>query len=263
MRLTELDLQLQEARNAVIALEGPNATLDTRRGHNLDAVRSEAEYQAVLLALQTEDNIRLRAERTAAKIPTFVADVRERQSLLYDNRNHIVRDPIDFYLKSSTDREWSEGEIDVFKKRFAAHPKHFGRIAHGIPDRSTRDCIRFYYQKKKSLCFKSLIDRRKRKNGIRKTTYLQGRVRDDTLSQTHHLLFKNDHLLLWDTQKAKTDTLSAENVEIESSAVLNMAVDVHNENTNALKTNHSHLLISELKESSSSTLLSICVRLFL
>jgi hypothetical protein len=62
-------------------------------------------------------------------------------------------------------RPWSDMEKSVFLDKFMQFPKNFSKIAAFLTDRSTKDCIKFYYDSKTSIPYKSLLrefDNRKR-----------------------------------------------------------------------------------------------------
>lgn len=51
---------------------------------------------------------------------------------------------------------WTLEEEKIFIDKFLAFPKNFGLISQSIPDKSTNDCVIFYYRNKKRLNLKNL-----------------------------------------------------------------------------------------------------------
>lgn len=136
-----------------------------------DAVRSEAEFLEILASLETADlrDPNVRATRTAAIVPDMVVDDSERRDLLAleDNRRLVV-DPNEFYSLRAPLDLWTEDEVQIFCKRFTQHPKQFGRISADLPEKTTAQCVLFYYRMKNTIDFRSLSDRRGRDGRRRK-----------------------------------------------------------------------------------------------
>lgn len=67
-------------------------------------------------------------------------------------------------------RIWSDTEKSVFVDKFMQFPKNFHRIASFLPNRTTKDCVKFYYDAKASTEFKQLLkehdNRRKQSKAI-------------------------------------------------------------------------------------------------
>jgi hypothetical protein len=60
---------------------------------------------------------------------------------------------------------WSDMEKSIFLDKFMQFPKNFSKIAAFLANRSTKDCIKFYYDSKTTIPYKSLLrefDNRKR-----------------------------------------------------------------------------------------------------
>ncbi|KAM0787666.1 hypothetical protein ACM66B_003729 [Microbotryomycetes sp. NB124-2] len=147
-----------------------------------DAVRSEAEFLEILASLETADmrDPTVRATRTAAVVPDMIIDDTERREFigLDDDSRRKVDNPVEFYGVRAPLDLWTEDEVQVFCKRFAAYPKQFGRIASALPDKTTAQCVLFYYRMKNTIDFRSLSDRRgpngKRRKPKRKLLTMDG-----------------------------------------------------------------------------------------
>jgi hypothetical protein len=62
-------------------------------------------------------------------------------------------------------RPWSDMEKSIFLDKFLQYPKNFSKIAAFLTNRTTKDCIKFYYDSKTTIPYKSLLrefDNRKR-----------------------------------------------------------------------------------------------------
>jgi hypothetical protein len=55
------------------------------------------------------------------------------------------------------ERLWTDIEKCIFLDKFVQYPKNFFRIAQFLPNRTTRDCVKFYYDAKATMKFKPLL----------------------------------------------------------------------------------------------------------
>ncbi|GAA6062101.1 hypothetical protein JCM10212_002351 [Sporobolomyces blumeae] len=139
-----------------------------------DAVRSEAEFLEILASLENADlrDPDVRAARTAAVVPDMATDPADRAEVIscaLDDERYRVDDPVEAYGIRAPMETWTEAEVETFCKRYAQHPKQFGKIAQGLPGKSTAQCVLFYYRMKNAIDFRSLSERRGR-DGRRKKT---------------------------------------------------------------------------------------------
>jgi hypothetical protein len=135
-----------------------------------DAARSEAEFLEILASLEDADmrDPNLRAMRTTATVPDMAIDAGEHGILQdYDDASGLVADPYEHYGLNKKPDVWTEDEIATFCRRYALYPKQFGRIAASLPEKTTAQCVLFYYRSKKKINFRALVDKRS-VNGKRK-----------------------------------------------------------------------------------------------
>jgi len=135
-----------------------------------DAARSEAEFLEILASLEDADmrDPNLRAMRTTATVPDMAIDAGEHGILQdYDDASGLVADPFEHYGLNKKPDVWTEDEIATFCRRYALYPKQFGRIAASLPEKTTAQCVLFYYRSKKKINFRALVDKRS-VNGKRK-----------------------------------------------------------------------------------------------
>lgn len=147
-----------------------------------DAARSEAEFLEILARLEDADmaDPNLRAMRTTATVPDMVIEDGEREMLIvqsYSDENGLVVDPVEHYGINKLPDSWTEEEIAIFCRRYASHPKQFGKIAAALPNKTTPQCVLFYYRSKKKIDFRALVDKRSR-DGKRKKGR-KGEVEED------------------------------------------------------------------------------------
>jgi hypothetical protein len=158
----------RELMNEPPVFEIPTAQRGNRRNlHNLDAARSEAEFEDILRSLQsaTELNPEVRARKTAATIPSMILDPKVKRAT-YENYNGLIVDPIRYFIRDKYDGHWTQEERAVFLRKYALYPKQFGRIASHLPHKTTKQCIAFYYHEKRKMGLKNIVykrDARRRK----------------------------------------------------------------------------------------------------
>ncbi len=129
-----------------------------RRGMNTgigfgDAVRSEAEFLEILASLESADmqDPNMRAARTTATVPDMLLNPDSSRPLRneYEDDNGYVADPEAFYLDDFDPDFWSDDEKATFLRKYALYPKQFGKIANFLQNKSTQQCVVFYYSTKK------------------------------------------------------------------------------------------------------------------
>jgi hypothetical protein len=127
-------------------------------------------FPYINLKPQTEEDFRY--VKTLAVVPNMILDEKERESSRYIDCNRILDDNPGARLRHAKE-SWSEEEKMEFIIRFLEYPKEFGQIARFIPNKSTQDCVLFYYLNKKEKDFKGKLkeaiaernrSRRRRKN---------------------------------------------------------------------------------------------------
>ncbi|PWN37731.1 uncharacterized protein FA14DRAFT_117644, partial [Meira miltonrushii] len=68
---------------------------------------------------------------------------------VYDDDNGFVADPKAFYESDFDPDFWSEEEMTIFARRYSLFPKQFGKIAASLPQKTTAQCVAYYYLTKK------------------------------------------------------------------------------------------------------------------
>lgn len=148
------------------ALEEAAATAGrtTRRSATTlgDAVRSDLEMEQIIASLGNEEltDANHLAAKNAAVIPDMISVTKGAVEFLYDDTNNEVFDPAMFYAPRTGFKDWTEDEQRVFLEKYAEHPKQFGIIASFLPEKSTSQCVNYYYlHKKKHLDFRKVVAR--------------------------------------------------------------------------------------------------------
>uniref|UniRef100_A0A7S1MVW1 SANT domain-containing protein n=1 Tax=Hemiselmis andersenii TaxID=464988 RepID=A0A7S1MVW1_HEMAN len=102
------------------------------------------------------------------EVPDMLITEDARQAQMFRSFNGVIIDPVEDERDRGLSNIWSEEEKQVFVEKFvdfASRPeregvkKNFYAISHYLPNKSTRDCVSFYYQNKKTKYFKQLYRR--------------------------------------------------------------------------------------------------------
>ncbi|KAJ1551394.1 nuclear receptor corepressor 2 [Nowakowskiella sp. JEL0078] len=132
-----------------------------RQTHVRDVARTEAEFEQILFNLsieaKNEDSTRLAKEPSQIISPTELQQYKD-----YINTNNLVADP------ESTLREfhnhidfcWTDSERHMFRTKLIQYGKNFHKIASAIPNKSTSDCVHYYYREKYACNFKALLQQK-------------------------------------------------------------------------------------------------------
>ncbi|KAJ8693609.1 DNA-binding protein snt1 [Pleurotus ostreatus] len=149
----------------------------TRRTANLtDTVRSDLEMEQIIASLGNDDatDPNHLSQRNLAVIPDMISVTRGQVDYAFDDTNHLVTDPHEYYAPRTGIDDWTEEEKTILCDKFAAHPKQFGIIADYLPNKTQAQCVSYYYlHKKKFINFRKVVaqrgpGKRKRRSDKRK-----------------------------------------------------------------------------------------------
>ncbi|KDQ58610.1 hypothetical protein JAAARDRAFT_673701 [Jaapia argillacea MUCL 33604] len=154
----------RQAKSSALEEAGTASGRTTRRSAASmgDAVRSDFEMEQIIASLGNEDltDANHLAMRNAAKIPDMISVTNGQVDYLYDDTNNLVEDPQEFYAPRTGFDDWTDEEKQTMLEMFAAHPKQFGIIADHLPNKTTSQCVAYYYlHKKGQIDFRKAITR--------------------------------------------------------------------------------------------------------
>ena len=142
-----------------------------------DAVRSDLEMEQIIASLgndEATDPAHL-SLRNLATIPDMISVTHGKVDYVYDDTNHRVEEPAEYYGPHTGIHDWTEDEKKTFLDKFAEYPKQFGIIASFLPNKTQAQCVAFYYlHKKKMIDFRKVVSqyapnkRRRRGTGKKK-----------------------------------------------------------------------------------------------
>lgn len=149
----------------------------TRRTANLgDTVRSDLEMEQILASLENSDlsDPHYLSQHNLATIPDMISVKNGKVDYLFDDTCHRVENPTEYYAPETGIHDWTEEEKKIFLDKYAAYPKQFGIIANCLPNKTSSQCVDYYYLHKKGFIdFRKVVSkfgskRRRRGAGKRK-----------------------------------------------------------------------------------------------
>ncbi|KAG6899114.1 hypothetical protein C0993_000766 [Termitomyces sp. T159_Od127] len=150
----------------------PTGRTTRRSTANLgDAVRSDLEMEQIIASLGNDEatDPNHLSLRNLATIPDMISVTHGKVDYTYDDTNHSVQNPAEYYGPHTGIDDWNEEEKKIFLDKFAAHPKQFGMIAEHLPNKTAAQCVDYYYlHKKKVIDFRKVVSQyapNKRKRG--------------------------------------------------------------------------------------------------
>ncbi|KAJ7266893.1 hypothetical protein B0H12DRAFT_1098695 [Mycena haematopus] len=150
-----------------------------------DTVRSDLEMEQIIASLgydEATDPNQL-STRNLAIIPDMISVTGE-TAYTFDDTNHLVENPSEYFAPCTGIHDWTEAEKEIFLDKYAAFPKQFGIIAESLPNKTASQCIDYYYlHKKKLIDFRRVVskfapnNRRRRRTGRQKGNGLLSDIR--------------------------------------------------------------------------------------
>jgi Myb-like DNA-binding domain len=146
----------------------PNPANPYRRKRRGDEARSDYEQEQIIAQLAAKEAMEQRITFGKVDPPRQIGDFEKRHSAMFRRtfNSHRV-DPAEEEEELRHLNVWTDMEKCIFLDRFLQHPKDFRKIASFLRNKSTRDCVEFYYNSKKTvpykLSLKEHVMRRKRR----------------------------------------------------------------------------------------------------
>jgi len=172
---------LNEQQRHILSAEQENLHLSgrtTRRTTAItDAVRSDLEMEQIIASLGNDDAMdpNYLSMKNAATIPDMISVTHGKVDYVFDDTNHLVENPAEYYAPHTGIHDWTEEEMRVFIDRFAQYPKQFGIISEALPHKTSKQCVDYYYlHKKRQIDFRKVVSqlgpkkRRGRRGGGKK-----------------------------------------------------------------------------------------------
>ena len=123
---------------------------------------------------QKDKDKRLVPQSWAKDEPMYLDDV-EFYTYAFYNMNGFVEDPVKAHNDYRKRLVWTDTEKQIFLDKYRLHPREFRKIAAGLPNKSVKDCIEFYYVHRIDMKLKELEQMTKKRG--RKKMLAEGAVR--------------------------------------------------------------------------------------
>ncbi|RDY02213.1 Nuclear receptor corepressor 1, partial [Mucuna pruriens] len=174
-----------------------------------------------------------KVNRRILKMPAFILDEKDKKISKFKSSNGLVEDPLAIEKERAMINPWTSEERKIFSEKFAAFGKDFRKIASFLDDKTTADCIEFYYKNHKPNCLEKIKKKEGDKSGelttVKTGLTASGRkrnrkVNDDSLETLSEApgMARSGRLLLWsgyDNMKKSTGDDSMREIEDEREIV--------------------------------------------
>ncbi|KAL3782577.1 hypothetical protein HJC23_005280 [Cyclotella cryptica] len=163
--------RIDESGDVTSSVRGNNPYRRPRRGVSPgDVVRSEYEQEQIIAELAAKEAMEKRIKEGGCALP-HQRGVLE-NSLFASFSNGFLGNRVDDFVKDEEERRninvWTDMEKCIFFDRFLHHPKDFRKISSFLRNKTTKDCIEFYYNSKKTIPYKHALKeflQRKKRHG--------------------------------------------------------------------------------------------------
>ncbi|KAL1199856.1 hypothetical protein V5N11_013111 [Cardamine amara subsp. amara] len=95
----------------------------------------------------------LKPFRDILRMPAMILDEKERVKSRFISSNGLIEDPCDVEKERTMINPWTSEEKETFLNMLAIHGKDFKKIASYLTQKTTADCIDYYYKNHKSDSF--------------------------------------------------------------------------------------------------------------
>jgi len=139
-----------------------------RRARRGNEVRSEYEQEQIIAELAEKEAMEKKIAFGGSKLPRQVGGLERQLTARYVNTFDAQRvDMLEQEQELALCNVWTDTEKCIFLDRFMQHPKDFRKIASFLRNKTTKDCVSFYYDSKQTVPYKGAlrehIMRRKRR----------------------------------------------------------------------------------------------------
>lgn len=138
-----------------------------------------------------ENDVDYNKMRKASIVPPIMFDSWQRKHQYFNQNNLLPTDTVEgFYKQHSRLPFWSAEEKQIFIEKFTQSPKNFGYISSFLENKTTEQCVQFYYMTKKAENYKNLLrkqshaNRRRAKLNAGSTTTTMTTVTSSTTIET-------------------------------------------------------------------------------
>jgi nuclear receptor co-repressor 1 len=141
-----------------------------------DSSTSEQHISLNTNTIEQELEVEEEKMRKSSIVPPIMYDKWQRKHQYFNQNGLIKRDAAEFYKERTKMPCWLPEEKQIFIEKFTQSPKNFGYISSFLENKTTEQCVQFYYMTKKTENYKNLLrkqtqaNRRRAKHNATTTT---------------------------------------------------------------------------------------------
>jgi len=152
------DSNLAGGRGAPYRRARRGAGLQSNMGSS-DIVRSDYEQEQIIKELTAKDAMEKRIKQGGSKLPRQRIALEKELFCSYHDSflSKRVYDPLREGITRHNLNPWTDMEKCIFLDRFLQNPKDFRKIASFLKNKSTHECIAFYYDSKQTVPYKAAL----------------------------------------------------------------------------------------------------------
>lgn len=109
--------------------------------------------QVINFASKLLEDSRTKIYRSALNMPSLILDNKEKIMSRFISSNGLVEDPCSAEKERCIINPWTTEEKEIFLDKLSIFGKDFRKIASFFYNKTTADCVEFYYKNHKSDCF--------------------------------------------------------------------------------------------------------------
>lgn len=109
--------------------------------------------QVINFASKLLEDSRTKVYRSSLNMPPLILDNKEKIMSRFISSNGLVEDPCSLEKERFITNPWTSEEKEIFLDKLSIFGKDFRKIASFLDNKTTADCVEFYYKNHKSECF--------------------------------------------------------------------------------------------------------------
>ena len=139
---------------------------EKKQANTSESTSSEQTQQPSVNASTIEQDLEVEEDkmRKSSVIPPIMYNAWQRKHQYFNQNGLIKDDAAEFYKERTKMPDWSADEKQIFIEKFTQSPKNFGFISSFLENKTTEQCIQFYYMTKKTENYKNLLRKQTQAN---------------------------------------------------------------------------------------------------
>ena len=157
--------EIRKAREDKERKQSTQNSSETSPDQQTSQPSTTVSLSATSLEQDADNEVGYEKMRKSSVIPPIMYDRWQRKHQYFNQNNLIPTDTVEgFYKQHSRLTYWSPEEKQIFVEKFTQSPKNFGYISSFLENKSTEQCVQFYYMTKKAENYKNLLRKQSQAN---------------------------------------------------------------------------------------------------